>query len=396
MSVSRRAVVGAAVAAPFVPSAAGAATTWPGPNATTADWPQLCGYSDHLAVARAETGLTAASVGKLRQVWSRKVTVRNFPPPVPIAVGGRVFVTGAALSALDAATGAVKWTRSFPTVMLGSPAYARGIVVVTTRSPGPRVVAVNAATGALLWSVPLADDSWCSPSIAADVVYVVYRSTVLALSLDRGAVLWSRPIPQDAEGWHSSPTVRGGRVFVGTGGNALVTSFNASTGVLGWRRTLHDSNLYGVDLGPVAADAAGRVFAATGLGTVFALSQASGAVVWQAAPVRSEYQSVAVSGSTVIGSSGVAMDAFDAASGRLLWSRACVSGGVKVAVAAGLVYRFTMDVAPGLEVFDAASGVPVASVAVASWTGATGPCVSRGRVFTVDTTGMVRAFGVPG
>lgn len=397
ITLTRRTITGAVLAAPLLSSRANA-VTWPGPNATTADWPQYCGYSDHQAFAQAERQLTAANLPNVRLLWSRPTTPGHYFMAPPIAVGPRVYVAGAKLSALDAATGDARWTRSLGQSGQCSPAYAHGIVVVVAESPKPRLMAVNAATGAVLWNVSIPKLPWCSPSIAGATVYTVCGSTVLAFSLDRGKQLWSRKIPNDAAGTHSSPTIRRGRLFVGTGGNALVTAVNAATGALLWRRRLHPSNLYGTDLGPVGTDTAGRVFAATSVGTVFALSQATGATLWQHTnPDSPQYESVAVAPTAVTATSYQSAAAINPATGALLWNRACDNGGFTIAAAAGLIYRTSSGPeSQVLEVFDAATGAAIRRFPIPGALELRGASISRGRIFVSDLSGQISTFALPG
>lgn len=51
-----------------VPTTAQAAA-WPGPDATTSDWPQGAGYNDHRAWERAETALTPGTVSGIGLRW---------------------------------------------------------------------------------------------------------------------------------------------------------------------------------------------------------------------------------------------------------------------------------------------------------------------------------------
>ena len=84
------------------------------------------------------------------------------------------------LYALDAATGAKKWTYRTDSQMFSSPTVANGVVYVG--SSRGNVYALDAATGAKKWAYPIGGmDS--SPAVADGVVYVGALGGVYAFHL---------------------------------------------------------------------------------------------------------------------------------------------------------------------------------------------------------------------
>ncbi|MCW2523842.1 MAG: N-acetylmuramoyl-L-alanine amidase, partial [Frankiales bacterium] len=134
----------------------------------------------------------------------------------PVIAGGRVFVTvgsgvsGKALYAFDAASGAVDWQAS-----VGRGAhltYDGGQLFVQTETGG--VTAYNAATGGVNWTAALGDLAFTAAPTAYDgVLYTtgaVSDGTVFALSEATGDVMWAADV---ASGDVSSPTVDDSGVY---------------------------------------------------------------------------------------------------------------------------------------------------------------------------------------
>ena len=94
----------------------------------------------------------------------------------------------------------------------------------------PSVYALNANTGALRWSYLTAQNVGSSPAVVNGVVYIASgdsttgSGTVYALSASTGALLWSLSRPTAVE---SSPAVANGVVYFGDDGGE-VSAVNAS------------------------------------------------------------------------------------------------------------------------------------------------------------------------
>jgi polyvinyl alcohol dehydrogenase (cytochrome) len=171
------------------------------------DWPAYERGPDHHSANFDDTAVTAANAGSLGQAWRFVAEAASQPgqparrfDASPVVASDTVFIgsrTGM-FYALDADTGAVRWQRQLD---FGSNATcaAKGIVATAAVAPDP-------ASGAL-------------------TVYAAGAHFLYALNAADGAQRWRRSIgPNTAAGnrlyfnW-SSPTVLGGRVFMGIGAN---------------------------------------------------------------------------------------------------------------------------------------------------------------------------------
>ena len=161
------------------------------------------------------TQVSASTVTRLTAAWSTELGAAGTLETTPIVANGMLYATGpwSTVFAMDARTGAMKWTWDPKLPTTGGPrlccgAVNRGVAVYTDRVfvglLDGRLVALNAATGALLWSVQTSVDLKESYSITG------------------------------------APRVVKGKVIIGNGGaeNAVrgyVSAYEAETGQLAWR-----------------------------------------------------------------------------------------------------------------------------------------------------------------
>lgn len=350
--------------------------------AAETDWPQFHFDPAHTGHNPNETTLSASNVSGLNRQWTTALGPGSESSPA--VVGGTVFVGAddANLYAVDAATGAVRWTA--PTgaaINLSSPAVADGRVFIG--SLDQKVYGFDASTDAQLWNASTEAVVQAPPTVANGVLYAA-SDKLYAFEPATGQVLWTA----DTGGpvLFSAPTVVGGKVYVGgfnteflhgvlrafdaTTGDLLWTAmtfgaiegapvvvgdavylasgfgiqaFDASTGATLWELVLESNALN------TPAVVGGVVYVASQSGRVYALNAATGAIEWSTSiSTRSEtieFSSPAVANgvlyvgsSDAIGTAGLAW-AFDAATGSVLWS-APVGGVVRasLAVVNGRVY----------------------------------------------------------
>ncbi len=171
------------------------------------DWPGYERGAAHSSAAYQDLAITTTNAAALRARWTftpagpvKAGQVGGALDGSPTVVGGHVFIgarTGM-FYALDAATGHVRWQKQLDT---GSSTYcpSKGIVGTATVAPDP-------VTGTL-------------------TVYAPGANYLYALNAATGAQVWRRSIgPATADGaasyfnW-SSPTVAGGRIFMGLAAN---------------------------------------------------------------------------------------------------------------------------------------------------------------------------------
>ncbi len=141
----------------------------------------------------------------------------------PVVADGVVYIgAGKNIIAVDANTGAHKWTSSDMNGFVGSsPAVAGGNLYLMTDPGG--VYSLNANNGSLNWSyftqAPISPASWSSPVVANGVVYVGSTDNKFyAFDKNTGELLWSQDLGATIT---ASPVVANGMVYVGTNGGKL-------------------------------------------------------------------------------------------------------------------------------------------------------------------------------
>lgn len=236
--------VAAAAAAPGIPAAPDPPDAFDVvPHAVPA--PLLAGdwsfYGRDVANSRdgGTAGPSPAQVVNLRPVWSVKSTDGDFTG-TPVEAGGTVVAVsgGGTVFAIDASTGALRWSRDLDQPANASAAIAGGIVYVPlATTSAPAVAALSLADGSPVWSTVL-DTSEGASAFGSPVVWngTVYmgtsgelgdpqlplRGAVVALDAASGAVRWrTYMVPPGFSGapvW-STPTIdtSTGRLYVGTG-----------------------------------------------------------------------------------------------------------------------------------------------------------------------------------
>lgn len=328
----------------------------PSPTPTPSGPGQAVAYQ----IDPAHTGSQADSVSPpLTQRWSRDL---GSSVSYPLIAGGKVFVTtGAGLYALDAANGATVWGPvalggMFPSSVS---AYEAGHVFAVNANGLLR--AFDAATGTQLWSRQLGGQQFTSPPTAiGGTVYVSGFQTLFGVSEQDGSIKWSAP---NAGGDHSSPAVSANGVYVSYACNQAF-ALSPATGALLW----HHSSTCAGGGGKTTVLFGGRVYIRDiGMGNL-ALDAGTGIEVasFSAGPVP------AFNGSTgyfLNGDvfSGTTLEAREVSSGTLRWSFAgdgtlssapvVVNGIVYVGSTSGKLYAVSES--SGANVWTGTVGAPV-------------------------------------
>jgi outer membrane protein assembly factor BamB len=176
------------------------------------------------------------------------------------------------LYALDAATGALKWT--YPTgntIARSHPSVANGIVYIGSYTG--YVYAINAATGQEVWKYDTGDKVRGCPAVVDGTVYVGSASdTMYALDAATGALKWSF-LTSPAGDIRCSPAVADGKVYFGNQDDQ-VFCLDATTGQKIWNYTT------GGDVFSSPAVAYGLVYIGSDDYTVYALNMTTGKQVW--------------------------------------------------------------------------------------------------------------------
>ena len=199
-----------------------------------------------------------------------------------------------------------------------------------------RIVAMDAETCATLWSRDIGYSAFSSPAAADGLVYVgtaeglgPYTGTLFALDAATGDVRWSAEMPGGITG---TPSVGGGRVAVATQFGTLHV-LDAATGATLWSRTSATS------MAALTTTAiAGGVIYFSGSATVRAFQASSGKQLWTRALRGHGYPPVVADGRVYVVSAG-ALHALDAVTGTVLWSRSVPGDSLRQPAAAyGRIY----------------------------------------------------------
>lgn len=163
----------------------------------------------------------------------------------PTVVDGTVFIgsNDATLYALEAETGNSVWEFELETgePITSSSTVADGVVLFGEATKGSvdnhYLYAVDAATGELEWQYEMGLNVSTSPTVADGTVFVG-SDKVYALDLMTGETEWTYDDEDvdaaDGTTWYGSPTVAGGTVVVGEGGNRGVYALDAGSGETEW------------------------------------------------------------------------------------------------------------------------------------------------------------------
>jgi outer membrane protein assembly factor BamB len=182
-----------------------------------------------------------ASTGK--PVWAHRDAARFWesnagagPRATPTLSGGRLYTFGATgiLNALDAATGAVIWSRNAATdtatkvpgwAFASSPLVTGDMVIVAT---GGELAAYDSATGAPRWTGPQGGDSYSSPHLATldgtPQILLLSANGVMSVGPPDGNLLWKYAWPSGTRIMQPAMPADGGLLFSGgdaMGGNGL-------------------------------------------------------------------------------------------------------------------------------------------------------------------------------
>jgi outer membrane protein assembly factor BamB len=229
------------------------------------------------------------------------------------------------------------------------------------------------------------------PLIADGRVFVTVATPVQGISLYAvdeytGAVLWG---PIELGGYYpwANATYDSGRVIT-VNASGQLAEFDAATGSTIWSEAM--TSQYAFSSPPTALNGTVYVGGAGSGGTLYAIDEAAGAILWTAAVENGDDSSPAVStaGVYVSYACNQAYD-FNPSSGATLWhfSGPCEGGGGKTPVLFGNSL-YTRDVAEGDLVLSAASGKDLGS-----YTAKPAPAFSGQQTFRVNG-GALSAFSL--
>jgi len=218
------------------------------------------------------------------------------------------------------------------------------------------------------WSITL-NGAISYPLIAGGMVYVTtsspvtgtgYGTSLYALSEQTGAIVWG-PVAISGTYYWSNAAYDHGKIFV-INFDGLLRSFDATTGTPGWSKQLPGQ--YAFSSPPTAINGIVYLGGAGSGGTLYAVDETTGNVLWTAGVMNGDESSPAVSSDGVFVSYPCQVYKFDPIAGALLWhySGPCEGGGGKTsAYANGLLYvrDFINYNFPFGQIYDATSGTQV-------------------------------------
>jgi outer membrane protein assembly factor BamB len=199
----------------------------PGPTSTTpSSSPPLGNGLRMFGFERPTPCYTGGSPFVPCPVWATPLDGGTSVSPV-IGPGEDTIYTGTdagTVYAVDAATGAVRWSAPAGAGVVASPALAGGTLFVPTADGD--LVALDAVTGDVLWSAATGAGQTVQPAVAGGVVFTGSSDGSLHAFAAAGCgaatcpALWSESTGSSITG---APAVSGGRLYVGTQDGRVVS-----------------------------------------------------------------------------------------------------------------------------------------------------------------------------
>ena len=275
---------------------------------------------------------------------------------------GAVFASSGfgTLTALEAATGDVRWVQNLESAVSGAPTVYEGIVYLVTRNSVGW--AIDAKNGRILWQVIGATSEngisgGSAPVVAgSQVVFPLPSGQLVAASIGSGAQTWVASVTSETHRrafsrfseLTAAPVVSNGVVYAGNH-SGRASAFDAGTGVSVW-----DIDAGG--LSPVWV-AGGSVFLVSEENRLMRLDAATGRAIWaQELPyftreriarrkaIFAHYGPVLAGGHLLLASSDGLLRRFDPVSGELAGTMDLSSGAARNPVIAGeTLYVVTED-----------------------------------------------------
>jgi outer membrane protein assembly factor BamB len=390
----------------LLPASAAAATL-----TNRADWPQFQRGPERHGENPHEKVLGPSNVSRLTVRWSRffgKAKVAQTEAQFsPIVADGIVYAYSKGLRndefdevslwALDAATGAERWSKRRVAGHFAPPlAVARGLLLAEAFG---FYSAFDAKTGQLRWQLAALLPG-AAPAIVWKSLYVEGSSgSVYCVDLLTGKIRHLSVVSRCVRGgpcggyWGAPPAITNGAVYISQTG---LRANDRATGDLLFDVPLGSLRAYN-EVGPlvdgetVYVKVMNEEFTAADM---YAVDARSGAIHWQA-PIGEPTLSSAAAlakGALFVGSNE-GLVALDAATGARLWTQRIIGAVASApAVANGVVYCLSLY--GTLHALDARTGAVLYSRKVAEFLTGASPVVVNGLVY-VNTGETLFAFGLP-
>jgi outer membrane protein assembly factor BamB len=253
-----------------------------------------------------------------------EIATRN--ASAPAYSDGMIYVSNlepGQVIALATRDGKTAWRHPLPGRTESSPVVV-GDKVIAGCACGT-LFAFDKKTGKTVWETDLGGELKAAPAVSNGVAYIGdYSGTMSAVNVRNGSVKWqtdSQGTGVAAGAFYGTAAVAFGRVYAGSK-DGRIYSFNRDTGELAWSHTIGGE----VYAGAIAADTPKTppsvYFGTYGGSTFYALDARDGSERWTADVGGSVIGAGSLIGETVYVANlnTTETDAFDAATGKKLWT----------------------------------------------------------------------------
>lgn len=314
------------------------------------------------------TGCGASSNGTHAAATATAVQPTATSTPTPPTSNVYYATSDHVLTALNAATGAVRWTFT-KGVDIADPILVGSLVYVTALNPqGTTIYALNSTSGSVVWSV-----QGGLPILAGDALYMSTGSTINCLDAVTGKQRWQQSVP------NAFLTVSGDTVYALTGTlsstgaplSSTFTALNTTDGAIRWTFTRDHEGFYNPVSGIGVVYFMARNGTDTGplTGHLYALNTADGSQRWKVdVGAQAGANTFALSdGMFLAGGSGNGITGYRASDGAQLWTNTdpmlsyFTVVGNAVYVKSWNMVAIALDVTTGKELWD--TSVPVTAPA---------------------------------
>lgn len=274
--------------------------------------------------------------GSLRQIWSGDAgegsSKRAKVTASPVVADGYVFTLDAAagVRAFSASSGSVAWRAALvPEGRNGSDGFGGGIAYeggkLYVATGFGDVTALEAATGKVVWTKPVGAPIRSSPTVSADRIYLVtIDGRFYCLSSNDGSELWSyRGVPEKTSIISNpSPAVEG-ELAIAPFPSGEVVAVRLATGKVAWvenlTRTRLDSGLTTMTDAARPSIAGGIVYSVGHGGRMVATQMKTGERIWSLNIAGTQMPWVAGETIYVVDTSGQLL-AVTARDGKIAWT----------------------------------------------------------------------------
>lgn len=299
--------------------------------AETPEWFGIPAALDSRVFIDVENSLRAYDVSSGRLLWSTPVRAVSVPESRNLVVSAGLVLASdpTGVIAVDAATGAHRWTVSPDDSIIQSFGAADDrAYYIGTR--GQKVHALSLPSGSVVWSTDLTRSDWFKANVigvavSGDTVYasgIIRRTTailprdifIVALDRNSGRELWRYETRYGGDHVvYAAPLITSQFVIIPDERERVVFALDRWTGVRRWG--VYTDSLYGGP-GPVPSVAEGAVYFGSADKYIYAVTLATGSLIWKTKTVAS-LRHVVACGNHVFGDNQ-GVEILDRSTGKLI------------------------------------------------------------------------------